>query len=1162
MTTTPYAGGGGGSDFERRVATAFICHGVTGVPCPPFNYEPSKIWLQGGHLGCKLDDMVVEISAKDQMPRKRAYFSVKSSIKFTPSDQEFRETIQKGWIDFNNREVFEPKTDILGLFVASNRSDSIYSFLRLTELAQACNDAVDFHRRLSLKGYIRNSVKVLLENICDVLDRCEPAQFSETVFQFLRHFYIRSFDFDEDASFDRARTIGILRLAIESRDQTAADNCWNDIFERTSLGNGKARVFDSEMFGEIIKLHGLVGNVDQRATRWLTALHDHCRLSRNGIFSTLRSTCLHLKRDYAKEPLREALDSHRIILISGPAGSGKSALAADVAEEFAGREHVFNFSANEFVQPHLDTALQAAGLKDILLKDWSALFPLCPRILIVDGIEHLLESTGPRDAFNQLLREIYADPRWKLILTCRDYLSDEARIFEDSTAPWKVIEVPLLEPEEVQQAINGTNIPPSLLSHPVVAEALRSLKWLDLTLIAYQGLQGEATREVSWSKMAEWRRFVWDKLLRTDADVRTSRHREELLIQLGVERTLNGHPWADVNPSDVQTADSLIALGLVQKLDPHFSRFRLDHDLIEDWALLRYVERCFDDHKTNPMQFFGATGSSLIIRRAFRQFFGELLEGSQQIDGICFLRLVMKDLHVPRIWREEAIVALLGATNATEVLHTTSDLWIEGNAEGFIFLVHCLRVAYLGTPLSENEESIPLGPGWAALLNFIDQLQPEFLTTHLRLIFDLLIEWRHAVRPESPQPSGHIAAASLTRKIWGIATESNESLEKLLGEESFHMLPSKNRLAWLVAATAEGLGEDFFSQIVAGMLEEPIFSSSENHNLQIQSRELIAYLASESAGWTVARSFPETMIRICERFYGLEPPPQPNRYRSYSAISASCGLFPHDMEFTPPSALHGPFLNLLRYHPNLGKAFLLRLLNAAITRYVEQPSDNPYIVQPQQIELIIDGKEVLQWADQGWWRCYRGNSPYPELLECCLMALEKWLLEDVAITTPDKLQDTLIELILKSQNIAITAVAASVANVQPSLCGKIIVALLKSPLSISLDRQRFIADQRFGKSGGFSKNHNSYERERSLSNEQPQRKESLEQTILKAQFYPAKEEIWSVLDDYHRDLSVTEQTEEIKIFRLLLHRVDARNLVARKERLSRLYSSRSKTAHR
>ena len=145
----------------------------------------------------------------------------------------------------------------------------------------------------------------------------------------------------------------------------------------------------------------------------------------------------------------------------------------------------------------------------------------------------------------------------------------------------------------------------------------------------------------------------------------------------------------------------------------------------------------------------------------------------------------------------------------TELAEYAANLYLDSlNVLGDMTLDGTLRVAFLGRPLSDEDASRPFGPGWAAILQFIDSRDTEFLKTHARLTIEMFLDWRHAVQPECPEPPGLKFAAALVRKIWTIASESDERFERLFGEENVYRPANRNVLAWLVAACAGGLDEE------------------------------------------------------------------------------------------------------------------------------------------------------------------------------------------------------------------------------------------------------------------------------------------------------------------------------------------------------------------
>ena len=104
---------------------------------------------------------------------------------------------------------------------------------KLTDIARASADGADFELRLSRAGYHHSSVRELGPEITAVIQKeTQAAPEGEELRRFLSRLFVSTFDFDQEASQDKARVLGVLRLASPSRDGAAADACWNAVFER------------------------------------------------------------------------------------------------------------------------------------------------------------------------------------------------------------------------------------------------------------------------------------------------------------------------------------------------------------------------------------------------------------------------------------------------------------------------------------------------------------------------------------------------------------------------------------------------------------------------------------------------------------------------------------------------------------------------------------------------------------------------------------------------------------------------------------------------------------------------------------------------------------------------------------------------------------------
>src|SRR5207244_1937818 len=132
--------------------------------------------------------------------------------------------------------------------------------------------------------------------------------------------------------------------------------------------------------------HSAVGGPERRVLR---ALGDHSALITDGIRSSIGSG-LHLGRPRLVQQVLDTLQSERVVLVSGPAGSGKSGIAKDVVAILAAHHFTFAFRAEEFASPHFDETLQRAQIPCTAALLGATLASQGRKILLVESIERLL----------------------------------------------------------------------------------------------------------------------------------------------------------------------------------------------------------------------------------------------------------------------------------------------------------------------------------------------------------------------------------------------------------------------------------------------------------------------------------------------------------------------------------------------------------------------------------------------------------------------------------------------------------------------------------------------------------------------------------------------------------------------------------------------------
>ena len=274
-------------------------------------------------------------------------------------------------------------------------------------------------------------------------------------------------------------------------------------------------------------------------------------------------------------------------------------------------------------------------------------------------------------------------------------------------------------------------------------------------------------------------------------------------------------------------------------------------------------------------------------------------------------------------------------------------------------------------------------------------------------------------------------------------------------------------------------------------------ASSKSEQYDSMAEEFGEILIYESDGIQACRYFPENRwsnlflfrCRMSEQVF-----------KNASEFDASLGTEPEfglrsslHSHFFPSSAIQGPFLSLLMYYPQIGLRLVLDLVNHAGDFYGNRKWPAARLEPAYRITISInDCEEVKQWANDCLWQAYRGTGAIPNVIQCALMALERWLLKMCEDSIP--VESWLLEILKESNNVMTTSVVASVCNAYPYHCGTAAFSFLKSKECVELDRLRIVKEQEFMQAAllSFSKKDKSYVYERKKSNALAHRQHDIE----------------------------------------------------------------------
>ena len=466
-TPSPAATGGAGHSFEQHVDAYWLgLLLVRAIPPILIDCTLEEVCLQTRYLDWQTDDFLV-VGRNGSGQSRKLVGQIKRNFTVSAKDAECKKAMRAFWMDFKNVQQFSSDYDRFVLVTLRGTNALLEHFSGLLDCARASHDVANFEHRLSTTGFINKKSGQYFAEIRKIIDDSEGRDVSiAKIWQFLRVFHVLSMDLTGATSQTEATMKSLLAyVTAESDPVGVADTTWNTLLRVASEGMSTGRRYRREdLPEELINCHRPIANTEHSV---LQSLSNHSALILDGIRSTIGS--FHLERHHLVQQVIEHLESAQVILISGPAGSGKSVVAKDVLRTVRDDYFTFSFRAEEFARAHLDETLQAVQISANAATLGAILAGQDRKVLLVESVERLLEKPT-RNAFLDLLSLVKKDESWRLVLTCRDYstnLVQTAFLGHDSMDHF-VVTIPPLDNEELGKI---KTIYPDL-THPLENAAL------------------------------------------------------------------------------------------------------------------------------------------------------------------------------------------------------------------------------------------------------------------------------------------------------------------------------------------------------------------------------------------------------------------------------------------------------------------------------------------------------------------------------------------------------------------------------------------------------------------------------------------------------------------------------------------------------------------
>ena len=181
----------------------------------------------------------------------------------------------------------------------------------------------------------------------------------------------------------------------------------------------------------------------------------------------------------------------------------------------------------------------------------------------------------------------------------------------------------------------------------------------------------------------------------------------------------------------------------------------------------------------------------------------------------------------------------------------------------------------------------------------------------------------------------------------------------------------------------------------------------------------------------------EVLLAVC-----IEEPRPIEIYRDRFSFREDWGLA-HWPDGYPAAYWKGPFLIFLQKAPIQGLDAILRLVNHATSRSLEGHLGLPPTEDDRKRygwEFVVDGQPRTWVGNPNTFAWFRGASLDSPAVECALMALEKWLYDEVE--SGRSISEPLKTILARSESLAFAGVLVSVGLRHPALFTKELQPLL------------------------------------------------------------------------------------------------------------------------
>ncbi len=689
--------------------------------------------------------------------------------------------------------------------------------------------------------------------------------------------------------------------------------------------------------------------------------------NRDFVLSRIKNSIIgrvQLPRTAYKKKVGDAISKNNIIIITGDAGIGKSALAKEVLSDPKFKSVAI---VGDDLDEEDDNSILAHWRINDKLQDLfkSPIWGEGEKVLLVESAERMLN--GNTDTAIVFLEDlIISTPNLKLVFTIRKNSLNLFRISLQANGifvPEKnVIDIGLLDDEELKVVEKAIPSVGRFMPSDKTREILKNPFYLNLACsIAIttdiESLRGSEFKDQLCKQIVSGKKH----------DARLTAQRVEALVAIARQTSKVG-----MNLVKCEMTDAVCSLVQDDVLvgDIETGYMRPGHDILTDWGLYRYIDDIFHEYESKKISlvgFYENLDKNIASRNMFRQYIeAHITEEYPNLDSFISESL---SLSLDDFIYDDLFYAILISDKGSSFLASIKQVLLRNsnsllkriaNALSYMFRKVDWNIKeYLmksgviedGSKIRNSDYMLPSGRGWYTFITFLYENRDVFKALRKDLI-PLLLQCELVSFTEKEAPN-------LKQYVFSLLSEDVASI---LSDDEVYGKPDKEVIRILFKWMDEN------PELIRSWVEKSL--TADSHKFDVIKEFLLLSETFEALGFIY--NYPDLYKSLIRKeWFGKE-----GFVRDYyPMIHQASG-----MTTTYKCFLYSHYVDAV--------VFLCELLNEDIKK-------NNQFSHLEEIKVTLDGKQVSLLGNDYLWREYRGRNYQSHVRESLLMSFEKWLMDAI-----------------------------------------------------------------------------------------------------------------------------------------------------------------------